>query len=214
MGKTTLLIVDDHKLIRETWSFFLNRSPLYEVVAECGSGEEAIESIKKWRPDIVLMDINLPGISGIEATQLIRKFSPGIKILGVSLHIQPSFVRQLVKSGAVGYLTKNSSLEEMFHALKEILSGRRYICREIKNIISEQVLNDSGQPKGINALSQRELEVISYLKKGCSSKEIAAHMHVSVKTIEVHRYNILKKLNLNNTAALVDFINRNRLELE
>jgi two-component system invasion response regulator UvrY len=214
MGKTTIFIVDDHKLIRETWCFFLNRSPLYEVVAECGSGEEAIESIKKFRPDIVLMDINLPGMNGIEATQLIRKFSPGSKILGVSLHTQPSYVRQLIKNGAMGYLTKNSSAEEMFHALNEILSGRKYICSEVKNIISEQEFYGPGQPKGINGLSKRELEVITWLKKGLSSKEIADRIFVSSKTVEVHRYNILKKLNLKNTAALINFINRYRLELE
>jgi DNA-binding NarL/FixJ family response regulator len=214
MEKITILIADDHTLVRETWSFILNTDERFSVVAECGSGEEAVELAKQLRPHIVIMDINLPGMNGIEATQLIRKFSPASRILGVSLHTQPTYARKMIQKGAMGYVTKNSSREEMFKAIMEIQAGRRYICDEIKNILSEQVINGEDQQSGLNALSQREIEIINFIKKGFSSKEIAESLDISVKTVEVHRYNILKKLNLKNSAALVNYINNSQLEFE
>ncbi|HEV7333841.1 MAG TPA: response regulator transcription factor [Flavisolibacter sp.] len=214
MEKITILIADDHTLVRETWSFILNTDERFSVVAECGSGEEAVELAKQLRPNIVIMDINLPGMNGIEATQLIRKFSPASRILGVSLHTQPTYARKMIQKGAMGYVTKNSSREEMFKAITEIQAGRRYICEEIKNILSEQVINGEDQQSGLNALSQREIEIINFIKKGFSSKEIAESLDISVKTVEVHRYNILKKLNLKNSAALVNYINNSQLEFE
>jgi len=214
MDKITILIADDHTLVRETWSFILNTDPRFSVIAESGSGEEAVELAKKLRPNIVIMDINLPGINGIEATQQIRKFSPGSRILGVSLHTQPTYARKMMQKGAMGYVTKNSSREEMFKAILEIQGGKKYICDEIKNILSEQVISGDDPQTGLNSLSQREIEIISYIKKGNSSKEIADTLNISVKTVEVHRYNILKKLNLKNAAALVNFINNSQLDFD
>lgn len=214
MDKISILIADDHTLVRETWSFILNTDPRFSVVAESGSGEEAVEMAKKLRPNIVIMDINLPGMNGIEATQQIRKYSPGSRILGVSLHTQPTYARKMMQKGAMGYVTKNSSREEMFKAILEIQSGKKYICDEIKNILSEQVISGDDPQTGLNSLSQREIEIIAYIKKGFSSKEIADALSISVKTVEVHRYNILKKLNLKNAAALVNFINNSQLDFE
>lgn len=214
MGKITILIADDHTLVRETWSFILNTDERFSVVAESGNGEDAVERAKQLRPDVVIMDINLPGMNGIEATQLIRKYSPASRILGVSLHTQPTYARKMIQKGAMGYVTKNSSREEMFKAIIEIQAGRRYICDEIKNILSEQIINGDEQNGGLNSLSQREIEIIQFIRKGFSSKEIAESLEISVKTVEVHRYNILKKLNLKNSAALVNFINNSQLGFE
>jgi two-component system invasion response regulator UvrY len=214
MEKVTILIADDHTLVRETWSYILNTDERFKVIAETGSGEEAVELSKQLRPQIVIMDINLPGMNGIEATEQIRKYSPGSRILGVSLHTQPTYARKMIQKGAMGYVTKNSSREEMFKAITEVHNGRKYICEEIKNILSEQVINGQDQQVGLNSLSQREIEIIPYIKKGHSSKEIADALSISVKTVEVHRYNILKKLNLKNSAALVNYINNSQLDLD
>jgi two-component system invasion response regulator UvrY len=214
MEKITILIADDHTLVRETWSFILNTDPRFQVIAESGSGEEAIELAQKLRPNIVIMDINLPGMNGIEATQQIRKYAPGTKILGVSLHTQPTYARKMIQKGAMGYVTKNSSKEEMFKAITEIYEGKKYICEEIKNILSDQVISGNEEQSGLNSLSQREIEIISYIKKGHSSKEIADALNISVKTVEVHRYNVLKKLNLKNAAALVNFVNNSQLDFD
>ena len=213
MNKTTILIADDHTLVRETWSFILNTHPEFTVTGECGSAEDAIELAKQLRPHVVIMDINLPGMNGIEATSLIRKYAPTTKVLGVSLHTQPTYARKMIQKGAMGYVTKNSSREEMFLAIKEVHEGRKYICQEIKNILSEQMINGEDVDGGINSLSARELEIIARIRKGDSSKEIAEALSISVKTVEVHRYNILHKLKLKNTAALINFINNSQLEL-
>lgn len=214
MEKITILIVDDHTLVRETWSFILNTYACFNVVAESGSCEDAVERAKQLRPNVVIMDINLPGMNGIEATQLIRKYSPASKVLGVSLHTQPTYARKMIRKGAMGYVTKNSSREEMFKAILEIQSGKKYICDEIKNILSEQVISGEGQSTGLNSLSRREIEIIAFIKRGHSSKEIADRLGISVKTVEVHRYNILKKLNLKNAAAVVNFVNNSQLDFD
>ncbi|HKO81276.1 MAG TPA: response regulator transcription factor [Chitinophagaceae bacterium] len=211
MKKITILITDDHTLIRQTWSLILNADPRFEVVGEAGKGEQAVELAKQLRPNVVIMDINLPGINGIEATQLIRKFSPATRILGVSMYTQPSYVTNMLKQGAIGYVTKNSSCEEMYKAIIETHNNRRYICDEIKSILSEQVICGEESRNGFNSLSSREIEIIGFIRKGYFSKEIADLLMVSVKTVEVHRYNILKKLNVKNTAAMVNYINSSQL---
>jgi two-component system invasion response regulator UvrY len=120
----------------------------------------------------------------------------------------------MIQKGAMGYVTKNSSSEEMFKAITEILQGRKYICDEIKTILSQQVLAGEGEPKSVSTLSHREMEIVSYIRKGNSSKEIADALFISVKTVEVHRYNILRKLNLRNSAALVNYISNNQLDFD
>ena len=213
MEKITILIADDHTLIRETWALILNADPLFQVVAECGTGEDAVELAKEFQPQIIIMDISLPGINGIEATGMIRKISPNSKILGVSVHTHPAYVKKMIRKGASGYITKNSSKEEMFTAITEINKGNKYLGLEIRNILSEQALNDEEAASGINSLSSREIEIIEFLKKGLSSREIAESLHITTKTVEVHRYNILKKLNLKNTASLINFINNSQPDL-
>jgi len=148
MNSITILIVDDHTLIRETWSFILNADSRFNVIAACGSGEEAVELAKQFRPHIVLMDINLPGINGIEATALIRKYAPGTKIVAISLHTQPAFVQKIMQNGASGYVTKNSGRQEMVKAIEEIFFGKKYICNNIKEIIAEQMMFNDGSRKG------------------------------------------------------------------
>jgi two-component system invasion response regulator UvrY len=208
MNRIKIFLVDDHTLLREAWKMALVSHPEFSIIGEAGSGEEAVEMVQKLRPDVITMDINLQGINGIEATKRIRQISPTSKILGVSLHTQPTYARKMMHAGASGYVTKNSSKDEMFKAIGEIYKGRKYICTEIKNILSKQLMDDKEQKANIESLSSREIQVIKHIKNGSSSKEIARDLFISVKTVEVHRYNILKKLNLKNAAALVNFINR------
>ena len=205
-NKITILIVDDHKLIRDTWSFILNSDPRFQVIAETDSGKSAIELAESNQPNIILMDINMSPMNGFESTREIRKISPESKIIGVSMHSQPAYAKKMLQVGAMGYITKNSSKEEMIGAITEVAQGNKYICHEVKAILSEQILEDNEKPD-INMLSQREVEIIDLIKQGQSSKEIALHLSITLKTVEVHRHNILKKLNLKNTAALVNFIN-------
>jgi DNA-binding NarL/FixJ family response regulator len=208
MEKINVLIADDHKLIRETWSYILNSDSRFHVIAECGDSEQAVEVTKQKRPHIVLMDINILPISGFEATERIKKVSPNTKVIGVSMHSQPAYAKKMLQIGARGYVTKNSSKEEMIKAILEVNEGSKYICEEIKNNISELVLEENKDMPNVNALTEREIQIINLIKEGQSSKEIASTLNISLKTVEVHRHNVLKKLKLKNSASLVNFINQ------
>ncbi len=211
MDKITILLVDDHKLIRESWSFILNKDPRFSVIGETSNVDEAVAIAKDLGPQIVLMDINMSPVNGFEATKLIRKFSPGSKIIGISMHSMPAYARKMLQLGALGYVTKNSSRDEMLTAITEVSRGKKYICEEVKNILAQRELVEEGGQPDMNVLSRRELDVVQLIKEGLSSKEIAVRLDISLKTVEVHRYNVLKKLNLKNTAALVNFTNANGL---
>ncbi len=206
MAKISIMIVDDHTLIRETWSFLLGRDENFDVIAEVGDGEQAVEIAKQKRPNIVLLDINMVPLNGFDILKLIRKFSPGSKVIAVSMHSQPAYAKKMLRLGARGYVTKNSPRQEMIDAINEVNSGEIYICQEVKNILSEQMLGED-EGAGLNLLSEREIEVINQIKDGLSSKEIADRLGISIKTVEVHRHNILKKLKVKNTASLINFIN-------
>ncbi len=208
MQKITVLLVDDHRLIRDSWSFILSSDARFQVIGETSSGEEAIEMAKEKRPDIILMDVNMSPVNGFDATKQIRKLSPASKIIGVSMHSMPAYAKRMLQLGAMGYVTKNSSKDEMINAILEVNGGRKYICDEVKNILAQQELDETvSTGADMNNLSRRELDIIQLIKEGLSSKEIAMRLDISLKTVEVHRYNILKKLNLKNTASLVNFIN-------
>jgi DNA-binding NarL/FixJ family response regulator len=157
------------------------------------------------------MDINMTPVNGFEATKLVRKFSPGSKVIGISMHSMPAYARRMLQMGAMGYVTKNSSKDELLQAIIEVNNGKKYVCDEVKNILAQQELQEDGGQPDMNVLSRREIDIVQQIKEGLSSKEIAQKLEISLKTVEVHRYNILKKLNLKNTAALVNFINAHGL---
>ena len=209
MGKISILIADDHKLIRETWTHILNEDPRFRVIAACGNAEEAVEFAIEKKPSIILMDIIMTPISGLEATKQIRRISPESKIIGVSMHSQPAYAKKMLQIGARGYVTKNSSKKEMIKAILEVNDGKKYICDEIKDIVSEQILEDDHSGPQINSLTDREIQIINLIKEGGTSREIGKELEITVKTVEVHRHNILKKLKLKNAASLVNFLHNN-----
>jgi two-component system invasion response regulator UvrY len=211
MSKISILIVDDHTLIRETWSFLLGRNEGFEVIAEVGDGQRAIEIARDKRPNIILLDINMSPLNGFDILKMIRKLAPGSKVIAVSMHSQPSYAKKMLRMGARGYVTKNSPRQEMLDAIKEVYNGQIYVCQEVKNIISVQMLGEDEGLPGLNQLSEREIEVINLIRDGLSSKEIAARLSIAIKTVEVHRHNILKKLKVKNTASLINYINASGL---
>ncbi len=211
MEKITIMLVDDHKLIRESWSYILNSDNRFKVVGETSNANDAVEIAKSEKPRIVLMDINMTPVNGFEATKLVRKYSPGSRVIGISMHSMPTYAKRMLQIGAMGYVTKNSSKDELVTAIMEVNGGKKYVCDEIKNILAQQELEDESSPPDLNSLSKREIDIVQLIKEGLSSKEIAQRLDISLKTVEVHRYNILKKLNLKNTAALVNFTNAHGL---
>jgi DNA-binding NarL/FixJ family response regulator len=211
MEKITILLVDDHKLIRESWSFILNSDPRFQVIGETSNAQDAIEFARERKPRIVLMDINMTPMNGFEATKMIRKYSPGSKVIGITMHSMPAYARRMLQMGAMGYVTKNSSRDELIEAIIQVNEGKKYVCEEVKNILAQQELGDDDAAPDMNQLSRREIDVVQLIREGLSSREIAEKLDISLKTVEVHRYNILRKLKLRNTAALVNFINTHGL---
>jgi DNA-binding NarL/FixJ family response regulator len=205
MKKTTVLIVDDHTLIRETWAKLLGLYPQFEVIDNTGDGQKAVDLVTKERPDLVLLDINMSPLSGFDILKLIRKFSPGSKVIGVSMHSQPAYAKKMLKGGARGFVTKNSTSDELIEALEQVMAGKTYLCKEVKDILSEQTFMD--QPEVQVILTERELEIVQCICKGLSSKEIAANLFITPKTVAVHRHKILKKTKLKNSMALIQYAN-------
>jgi len=214
MKNISLVVVEDHQLVREMWTSLFVDNPEIEVVGECGGFDEAIEMIKDKKPDIVLLDINLPGASGMDAVPLIRKFSPSTRIIAVSMHNQPVYAKKMLQMGAKGYVTKNSSPQEMLESIAEVMKGKTFVCAEIKNSLFDQLLEEKVDGPDVKDLSIREIEIIKLIVKGLSSKEIAANLQIAVRTVEVHRHNILQKLGVKNTASLINFINTTDLSFQ
>ncbi|MBS1915750.1 MAG: response regulator transcription factor [Bacteroidetes bacterium] len=207
MQPIRILIADDHKLLCELWTIILSEDKRFSVIGNCEDGRQAIELSQQLKPDIVIMDINMLHVSGVEATEEITRAVPSVKVIGVSAFAVPKYARQMILAGAKGYVTKNSSKEELINAIMQVHSGKKYICEEIKELLSEEAFSDEKPAVNADALTDRELEVIEEIKRGLSSREIAMSMNISMKTVEVHRHNILKKLNMRNSAALINFMN-------
>ena len=206
MKKHGIFILDDHKLFREMWRKVFAGHPELEIIGDCGEFDEGIEMIKSKRPDFLFLDINLNEASGLDAIPLVRKFSPGTKIIIVSMHNKVAYAKKILQLGAKAYVTKNSSYEEIFMAIKEVQKGNQYLCSEVKDLIAKQVLSDE-EEVSVDQLSLREIEIVKAIVNGLSSKEIASQLDISVRTVDTHRHNILRKLKLSSTAALINYIN-------
>ena len=210
MKKIKLFLVDDHRMIIDMWASLLSTNPKFEIAGTSLDGEKAFEEISFTLPNVVLMDITLPGMSGIELTKRIKEKLPAIKILGVSMHTNIMLIKQMLVSGASGYVSKTSSFDEMTMAITTIHEGNRYICRDIKDYITNQVISEqqSDPAYRINQLTKRELEIVNLIKEGHSSKEISEKLFISKRTVEVHRYNIFRKLEVNNITSLIKITNK------
>lgn len=214
MKKITVAIIDDHKLIREMLTMLLSAKREIDVISQSGNYNEAIEVIKTQKPHIVLLDINLPDASGLDAVPFIQKSSPDSRIIAVSIHNQPAYAKKMLQLGAKAYITKNSSNYEIFKAIEEVMNDRVYVCEEIKDILFDKTFQVEMDQPSINDLSLREIEIIKFIRSGFSSREIAANLNISVRTVETHRQNIFKKLKLKNIQSLIKFINNTDLNFD
>ena len=212
--KTSILIAEDHTLVRQAWKSILDSDPRFHVVGDTANDQEAVDLALQLQPNVILLDIHLGEGDGIQIIPMLRKYSPGSAILGVSAHSDPAYAKKMMETGAMVYVTKNSAGTELLLATKEVSEGKKYICEEIRNILSDRMLYGNKAESGINKLSQREMEVIEEIVRGNSSKEIGSILNISTKTVEVHRYNIMRKLGLRNVASLVTYISKFRIEFE
>lgn len=200
-----LLVVDDHKIMRDGLLALLEGENDIQVVAEAGSGREAIQMAHDHVPDVILMDLTLPDMGGMVATQQIMKSSPQIKVLVLSMHLDDNCLLESLESGVKGYLAKDCASEELITAIRTVYEGKPYFCTDAQEIMLRKFNADSPASPSYPRLTKRELEVLKYTALGYSTKEIAYEFGVSSKMIEVHRMNIRKKTGLNSIAQLTTY---------
>lgn len=197
-----ILIVEDHKLITQAWMMLLEQQENFKVVGVADNAQDAFDMCMGYRPDIVLMDINLKESNGIEATAMITNSLPKTKIIGLSLHSDVSIVKRLIAEGAKGYLSKDVDRKEMIDAIQRVHQGEVYIASEIKDRYFNSLMHVPLNPTTRIELTSKEIEIIKLVSTGMTSKEIGEKLFISPRTVDTHRHNILKKLNLPNAAQL------------
>ncbi len=213
----TLVLVDDHQLILEGLKATLTGLDDVRVIGEAADGEEALQVVAKKKPNLVLMDINLPKMNGIEATrQILRRF-PATKVLILSMHESVEYVRQIVGSGASGYLLKDASRERLVDAIRKVAEGETAFSARVAKILlgegperSSSSASGTGKPRR-KSLSAREREILVLIADGLSSKEIANLLKLSVRTVQTHREHIMRKLDIHSASGLTKYVYEHRL---
>ncbi len=203
---TTIVVADDHRIVREGLRRLLESRPDFEVVGEASDGEEAVQLVLDKKPDVALMDIWMPRLSGIDATRRIGRRGLGTKVLVLSMHDGRSYVEEVLRAGAAGYLVKTSSPGDLFSAIDAVRQGNSYLSPAITQQVVDAIARpgDPG-PSSLAALTDREREVLQLIAEGLSSKEIAAMLGVTLKTIDSHRSNLMEKLDIHKVSGLVRF---------
>lgn len=213
-GPTRIIIVDDHAMMRAGLRSILEQSPDIEVVGEAGEGLEAIDLAQRLVPDVMLVDIAMPGLNGVEITRKIRATDKAIAVVIVSMHADERYVRAVLDLGARGYLLKTCEAGELLRAIEAVRRGRLYVTADLTHVLVNRMHGapaDQGDAPHADALTPREREVVQLIAEGHSSKDIAERLHTAVKTVESHRANAMAKLDLHSIAALTKFALREGL---
>ena len=199
-----VLIADDHQILREGLGELLSGQKDMSVVGKAADGREAVELAKSLKPDVVLMDVSLPELNGMDATYQIHHDLPRTRVLALSMHAEPRFVKEMLSAGASGYLLKDSAFEDLISAIRTVIRGKRYVSPQVAGDILTEILEKSGEEDG-SILTRREREVLQMLAEGKSTKEQADALNVSVKTVETHRKRIMDKLDRRSIAELTKY---------
>lgn len=201
MPTIKIMLADDHALIREGFRSLLGKSELFEIVGEAENGKELIEKIANTNPDVVLTDISMPHLTGLEVMERIKKTRPEIKFIILTMHEEREYVMRALSAGAEGYLFKNVEKAELEKAIKTVFDGGKYFSAAITNILAEYVAKPV--PTQVAEITPREKEVLELVAEGHSTKQIADKLGISIRTVESHRINMLKKLEVSNSAELI-----------
>ncbi|MBL4942502.1 MAG: UvrY/SirA/GacA family response regulator transcription factor [Colwellia sp.] len=196
-----ILLVDDHKLVRTGVSKILNEVKGFKVIDECETGEEAIKFCRQTEPDVILMDMDMPGMGGLEATKKILRFSPEAKIIMLTAHTEEPFPTKVMQIGAAGYLTKGAGPNEMVNAIRAVNSGQRYLPADIAQQMALSQFK-SVEENPFSELSDRELQIMLMITRGEKVPDISQHLNLSTKTINSYRYRMFEKLNIGNDVEL------------
>lgn len=208
-----ILLVDDNVIMSEGLRLLIEQSELYKVVDVAHTGREAVQKAAKLEPDLVIMDVTMPDLNGIEATRQIKSSNKRTEIIGLSIFADSRFVVEMIKAGAKAYVLKQCAFEELSRALEAVMIGHSYLSAGVTQNVLEDLISQNGRIEQtvFNRLTHREMEVLQFLADGNSTKEVASLLNISIKTIDTHRSNIMRKLGLSNTAELVKFAIREGL---
>jgi DNA-binding NarL/FixJ family response regulator len=222
-GVATILLVDDHQILRQGLQSLLHRHPDLKVIGQAADGRAAVQMARELSPDVVVMDIAMPGLNGIDATRQMVLAQPNAKVIALSMHRDRRFAEEMLRVGAKAYLVKDEAFEELAEAIRSVLSGRVYLSPRVAGAVVENLLQRDGHsggdgdgvaqpaPSAFVRLSPREREVLQLMAEGRATKEIATDLRVSVKTIETHRRQLMEKLNLYSVAELTKYAVREGL---
>jgi len=211
MKKIRLLLADDHGIIRDGIKLMLNKTSEFEIVAEANNGKEVVNYIEEHPDsiDVILMDINMPELNGIEATQIISEKHKNIKVLALTMHVEETYITNMLKAGALGYVLKESNKEDLIDAINTVALGNKYYSNEVSVTLINSLMNN-GKSKS-SELSDREIEVLTFITSGNTNNEIGEKLFISGRTVETHRRNILSKLEVKNTAEMIRYAIKNNL---
>jgi two-component system response regulator NreC len=208
-----ILVADDHKIVRDGLRTLIEKENGMEVIAEAEDGRSAVKQAKKLLPDIVIMDITMPDLNGIDATRAIFEEASGVKVIALSMHSDRRFVSGMLEAGASAYLLKDSAFEELATAIRAVVANQIYLSPKIADIVVRRFVSKSTSTErsAFTELTKREREVLQLLAEGVSTKEIAGRLNLSVKTVETHRANIMDKLDIHTISKLVKYAIREGL---
>ncbi len=208
-----IILADDHQIVRIGLKALLGAEPDLEVMAEADNGRAALKLVQELSPDVVIMDISMPDLNGIEATRQITATSPGVKVIALSMHSDSLFVLNMLKAGAAGYLLKDCALEELVKAVRTVVRHKTYLSPGISDIVIKDFIGGvaASGTSVFSVLSPREREVLQMTAEGKNTSQIAESLFVSVKTVEAHRKQIMNKLGLNSVAELTKYAIRQGL---
>jgi DNA-binding NarL/FixJ family response regulator len=209
-----VILADDHPVVRQGLRRLLETQPDLSVVAETGDGLETIRLVEQFRPDVLILDLMMPGLNGMEVTRQVMQNNPGIHVIVLSMHKEDEYVINALRNGAQGYLLKDTGPSELAHAIREVIQGERYLSTSLRDHILDLLERSADQEKRLTPyeqLSSREREVFHLILESCTSAEIARRLSISPRTAETHRANLMRKLGVSNQIDLVRFAIKNGL---
>jgi two-component system, NarL family, response regulator NreC len=209
MKRTRILLADDHAVVRQGFKMILSAQTDMEIVGEAANGREAVELAGEMSPDIVVMDVAMPELNGIEATRRLLAANPHTRVIALSMHKDSAYVREILRAGARGYLLKDSGADDLVKAIRAVAGGESYLSPAVSNAVLDDYRKHVTNP--VDLLTSREREVLQMLAEGKTNKEIAVVLNLSVYTVDAHRGRIMEKLNLHSINELVRFALRNGL---
>jgi DNA-binding NarL/FixJ family response regulator len=216
MDRIKILLADDHKIIRDGIKSMLDNNGDIDIVAEADTGKGALELCHSMPIDLIIMDINMPELNGIELTKILKEEFPNVQVLALTMMNQDEHIRRMIEAGASGYILKSSGSEELEEAIKTVMNGDHYFGKDATDVILKDLVESKGKRKAARSeeLTSRELEVLGMICEELTNKEIADKLYISTRTVDAHRRSLLQKTGARNTAGLVKYALQNKLILK